>query len=148
MTYTAIRPRRQRVYLPHFGNIINEFLNTSVQDVVTNGNKSITNPAVNVYSDEDKYVLELAVPGHTKKDINITIEEDIVQIQSNKESNQLEGQFRLREFNYSGFERKFRLPETVDQAKISATFKNGVLTLTLHKKEEAKPQPAKTITIK
>ena len=148
MICTTRRPRVQKVYMPHFGNIINEFLNTPVQDVINNGGKNITSPAVNVITEDDKYVLEMAVPGHVKKDISITIEDDVLMVKSNKEAGKIDGEFRLREFNYSGFERSFSLPETVDQNKVEAAFKNGILTLTLLKKEEAKPQPVQTISIK
>tara|TARA_B100000497_G_scaffold127480_1_gene169440 strand:+ start:376 stop:828 length:453 start_codon:yes stop_codon:yes gene_type:complete len=150
MNCTTRRPARsQRVYLPHFGNIVNELLNTPVNHVVKNATKNATTPAVNVIKAEDRHIVELAVPGHSKKDINITIDNDILTIKSIKEKNSKESsEFRLREFDYTGFERSFTLPETVDQSKVDATFKDGLLTLTLLKKEEAIPQPAKTIKIK
>ena len=52
-----------------------------------------------------------------------------------------------REFSYSSFQRSFALPNTVDAEKISASYKDGVLHLTIPKKEEAKEKPARTIKI-
>jgi len=150
MNCTTRRPvRTKNVYVPHFGNIVNEIFNTPVSQVVRSGRNNTSTPAVNVIKTDDDYTLELAVPGHAKGDIKITLENDVLTIASTKEKTLAEGtEFRLREFNYNGFERAFIIPDTVNQEKVEAAFKNGVLTLTLTKKEEAKPQPAKTIKIK
>ena len=147
MIYTR-RPKTQKVYFPNFGNLLNEFINTPVNDAIRNSSKNTSSPAVNVIKSDENYILEIAAPGHAKKDINITIDKDVLLIASKKEANNIEAEYRLREFNYAGFERRFTLPDTVDQNNVDATFKNGILSITLAKKEEAKPQPAKTITIK
>lgn len=55
--------------------------------------------------------------------------------------------YTRREFNYNEFSRTFRLPKTIDTTKVEASFNNGILVLTLAKKEEAKEQPARKIEI-
>lgn len=150
MNCTTRRPSRaQRVYLPHFDNIVNEIFHTPVSHTVKKRSNKTTTPAVNIIRAEDKHILQLVVPGHSKKDINITINNDVLTIKSIKEKTVSENsEFRLREFDYTGFERSFTLPETVDQNKVEAIFKDGLLTLTLAKKDEAIPQSTKTIKIK
>jgi len=58
-----------------------------------------------------------------------------------------EGEYTKREFSYQSFLRTFTLPETVDAEKISAVYENGILKITIPKKEEAKVKPARTIDI-
>jgi len=148
MICTTRSPRTQAVYFPHFGNLVNEIFNTPVSEAVRNGGRNVSSPGVNVSENDDRFILELAVPGHAKKDISITVDNDIMTIKSNKSTDADAVDYRLREFNYAGFERTFVLPDSVDQSKVDAKFSNGVLSITLDKKEEAKPQPARTITIK
>jgi len=108
-------------------------------------------PAVNIEEKEDKYSLEMAAPGKSKKDFNIELDNDLLTISSEvKEENQTEDKernFTRREFSYESFKRSFTLPETIDTSKIKATYKNGVLTLDLPKREEAKTQPKRMIDI-
>jgi len=148
-TQYSTRPRRSRANFPHFGNIVNEFLNTAVGDVVNQSdNKKFTNPATNVINYDDRFVIEMAVPGFSKKDVNITFEEDRLTVKSQRESEKSELNYRLREFNFTDFSKSFRIPESVDRDGIQASFESGILTITLNKKPEATPQPPKKITIK
>ena len=55
--------------------------------------------------------------------------------------------FTRKEFKYANFKRTFTLPDTVDTGKIEANYENGILNITIPKKEEAKPVPARTIEI-
>ena len=86
----------------------------------------------------------MALPGYGKKDVEIKIEKELLIIASQKES-ATEANFRLREFNFGKFERKFHLPKNIDTDSVSASFKNGILALTLAINPEAK---AKSISIK
>ena len=108
-------------------------------------------PAVNIEEKEDKYILEMAAPGKSKKDFNIELDNDLLMISSEiKEENQTEDKernFTRREFSYESFKRSFTLPETIDTTKIKAAYKNGVLSLDLPKREEAKTQPKRMIDI-
>jgi len=66
--------------------------------------------------------------------------------EAKKEENAIS--YRLREFNYAGFSKSFRLPEEVDTDKVTASFDNGVLSISLDKKEEALPVAPRTVEIK
>jgi HSP20 family protein len=147
MTRTTCRPAAKVYYRPDFNNFINEFLNTAVGDVVQKADKKhFTNPAVNVVQYDDRLELFMAIPGFAKTDVDITIDNDTLTVKSTKEEAQ-EGTYRLREFNYGGFTKSFKLPEYIDSANISAHFENGIIKITLNKKKEAVPQPPKKITI-
>lgn len=111
-------------------------------------NRSQGVPAVNIKETNKNFVLEMAVPGMRKEDFSIEVEKEILTI-SSQEKEEKEGKeevkeekYHLREFNTPSFKRSFRLPENlIDTEKIEASYTNGVLTLTLPKKEEVKIQP-------
>ena len=110
-------------------------------------------PAVNVKETDDQFDLELAVPGMSKADFNIEIDADVLTISSekkvskeSKEDNK-EGRFTRREFRYNAFKRSFNLPDTVDNTNIVANYVDGILSVVIPKKEEAKPLPARKIDI-
>lgn len=107
-------------------------------------------PAVNVKETDDQFELELAAPGKSKSDFNIEIDADILTIsaeQKEVKEEEAEGRFTRCEFRYNGFKRSFTLPESVDVAKIAANYVDGILSLVIPKKEEAKPQPARKIDV-
>ncbi len=129
--------------------IFNEVLNTSVNEVMNNTAPSAIRPAVNIAEQADAFILELAIPGLSKEDIQINVENDLLKVSADKKVENVEGtKIRKREFNFNKIERTFRLNEKIDQSKIAATSNNGVLTITLTKKEEAKKQGPKTISVK
>jgi HSP20 family protein len=138
---------------PAWSNFFNDFFNRDWMDW-TNRNFSETNttlPSVNVKESEDGYEVDMAAPGLGKKDFKIELNHGILTISSEKkdESETKKGQqFTRREFSYQSFSRSFNLPHTVDSEKISAKYDNGILKVTIPKKEEAKPKPAKTIEIR
>jgi len=97
-------------------------------------------PATNITEDEKAFYLEMAVPGFSKKDIKISIEKDMLKIFSErtKEENNQEQNYRVREFGQSDFCRTFNLGEHIDQDNIKAEYKDGILSVTLPRKEEVK----------
>ncbi|SDG61672.1 Hsp20/alpha crystallin family protein [Psychroflexus sediminis] len=110
-----------------------------------------TLPSVNIKENEDKFGVEVAVPGFDKKDFKIELNNNELTISSEKkeEHEKEEGErYTRREFSYQSFRRSFTLPNTVDGDKISAQYKNGVLYVDIPKREEAKPKPAREISIK
>jgi|SRR5690606_25664018 len=110
---------------------------------------SYTLPKVNIKEDENGYQLELAVPGIAKEDFKIKLDQDILTVYSDKkeEEDKDKAVYRRLEFSYQAFQRKFNLPEDTDKEKISANYVNGILSIQIPKKEEAKPQPPKSIEI-
>lgn len=105
-------------------------------------------PAVNIIETDDDYRIELAAPGLGKEDFQLNVENSILTIAAKKELEKKEGEkFTRREFNYNNFTHTFSLSEVIDLERINATVNHGILVVTLAKKEEAKPQPAKKIEI-
>lgn len=132
-----------------FPSLFNDFFNDSVNrwsyDAAT-----YNMPAVNIAETTDYYKIELAVPGLSKEDIKINIDDHKLTISAEKEQqeNENNSNYYRKEFNYSNFKRSFTLPEyEVDEDKIEANFENGVLSMILHKREEAKPKPPRNIAI-
>ncbi len=132
------------LYFPHFGNIFNEFMQSPFDQVLKETDKYVNRPLANIHEFEDRYEIQLALPGISKSDIDLQIEKDVLTIKGVK-SEETEKNYHLREFNYEGFERKFRLSEVADRSSITAEFKNGILHVGIPKLEELKP---KSITIK
>ncbi|GHA43805.1 heat-shock protein [Salinimicrobium marinum] len=108
-------------------------------------------PAVNIHETDDNFTVAVAVPGKTKEDFNIELDNDVLTISSEeKKENEVSennGKYTRKEFSYSRFKRAFSLPESVDGEKISAAYNNGVLEINLPKKEEAKVQAKRMIEI-
>lgn len=99
-------------------------------------------PAVNVVEREHEFEIEMAAPGLTKKDFNITIEHGTLTVTVEKEeaSEQTDRNFARKEFNYTNFIRSFNLPDTVKTDQVDAWYNNGILKLVLHK-ENVKVKP-------
>jgi HSP20 family protein len=115
--------------------------------VLTNRNNSM--PAVNIREDEKNYFLDLAIPGIDKKDLKIDINEDVLTISSETKNEKEESKdgYKRKEFSYSSFCRSFYIPENAEREKIDATYKDGVLTVTLPKQEVEKNKITREIKI-
>ncbi len=108
-------------------------------------------PAVNVTDNENNYVVSLAAPGLKKSDFKIDVNGNMLTISSEKEESKedKESKYTRKEYSYSSFSRSFTLPEEVNKEKIDAVYEDGVLKLTLPKKEEVKKTAAtKHIAVK
>ena len=105
-------------------------------------------PSVDIEEAEDKYVIKADLPGVDKKDINVKLENGVLSIRGEKQTEKETGkdtkQHRTERF-YGTFARSFTLPEAVKADKVDASYKDGVLLLAIPKAEEAKP---KSIDIK
>lgn len=106
-------------------------------------------PPVNIKETDGAYVIELMAAGLKKEDFNIELDNELLTISSEvkTENNSDEGKFTKREFSYSSFRRSFTLPETVKGEDITASYENGILRISLPKKEEALPKPKRVIEI-
>lgn len=138
---------RKRVYNPAY---LNDFFGKDLLTSFFNDGADYSTPAVNFKETEKHFTIEVAAPGLNKDDINIKIEKDVLSISSEVESkNETEenDHFMRREFNFQSFNRSFKLPETIDQEKIKASHKNGVLSVELPKIDEAKLKNTKVIKI-
>ncbi len=128
--------------------MMDDFFTRSISEFM--GSDFVMNiPSVNVKETSDYYLLELAAPGLEKDDFNIQVVDEVIKISAEKqvEENSNDEKFNRREFNYASFSRSFPLPEAVNTESIVAGYENGILKITLGKKEEAKPIPPKRIDI-
>jgi len=125
-----------------FPSLMDELFLENKLDVPNYENFSI--PAVNIQEKNTNFVVQLAVPGLSKENFNIEVENEILKISAevaseNEENNtENETKFTRKEFNFSSFRRSFTLPENVNVEDVNATYNNGVLEITLPKKEEEK----------
>lgn len=126
---------------------INRLMNGLANDFFSELKPTSTRPQYNVVETKDDFKLEIAIPGVSKKDIDLNVEKGLLNIKVNKEAN-TETKFIRKEFNYLSFDKNFRLPKSVETGNISAKMEKGILVVSLPKKEEAKEQPARNITIK
>lgn len=106
-------------------------------------------PLVNVFEEDEKFRIELAAPGLKKEDFKIKLENDVLSISSEQENKVEEANDNCtkREYSYSSFSRSFTLPESADKEKISAKSEDGILKISIMKREEEKVKPIREITI-
>ena len=108
-----------------------------------------TVPSVNIRETEESFELEVAAPGLKKGDFQLNLDHDVLTISSEKKDAQevKEGNWKKREFSYATFKRSFHLPETVDVDQIGARYEDGILHISLPKREEAKVKPVRMIEV-
>ncbi len=107
-------------------------------------------PAMNVKEHDKDFEIELASPGFEKKDFEITMNDDVLEVSAQKsvEEEEKEDDYTRKEFNYRAFRRSLQLPKTVDNSKdVKATYKNGILKLHLSKKKADKEKNKRKIEV-
>jgi HSP20 family protein len=106
-------------------------------------------PAADVLENAQEIQVRVDLPGHDPKDLQVKVEDGTLSIQSERKQEQgrPEGDYLRSERSYGAFARSFALPATVDPSKVEARYENGVLTVTLPKREEAKPKKI-TVAVK
>ena len=102
-------------------------------------------PPVDVYEDAQQLVLKLEVPGIKQEDLDVRVENQTLTVKGERkfEKDEKEENFHRIERRYGTFTRTFTLPQTVDTNAVKASYDNGVLTVSLAKKEAAKPKQVK-----
>lgn len=151
--FTMTLARLSNNWIPSVPSFLDRFFEGDVMDWNTwnfAGSNS-TLPAVNVKENDNEYLIEVAAPGLKKNDFSLHYENGRLTISSEKkeEKEEKQGEKITRcEFSYQSFQRSFSVPENVVNAdKISAKYDEGILHVTLPKREEVKPKPAKEIKI-
>lgn len=133
--------RREDIFRPfrelqrEIDRLFDDFFRTEVRPV-----KEFFAPDMDVYETDNEVVIEVEIPGIDRKDVKITVEENILKISGEKkvEREQKGKNYYYVERSTGKFERAIRLPDYVDVEKIKAEYKNGVLTIKVPKKEERK----------
>ena len=117
--------------------LFNNFLkNDYHENYVSNGGIS---PATNVFETEKEFKVEVVLPGFVKEDLQLNVHKNVLTVKVEKEEKENDETYKYahREFSAKSFEKKYRLPKSVDADNISAKFENGILNIELPKKEEA-----------
>ena len=120
----------------------------------SNRNYSLTNttlPSVNIKESPDEFKVEVAAPGFDKGDFKLELDHDVLTISSEKQTEKEtkeDEHFSKREFSYQSFSRSFTFPYSADSERIDANYENGILRVSIPKKEESKPKPSRMIEIR
>lgn len=145
--------RQNATLFPSLPSLLEDFFNHEwVDSTLANGYYSATLPAVNVQETNDDYLIEVAAPGMKRDEFKVELDNNVLTISSDREEKHEQQDetrgYTRREFNYQSFQRSFTLPENkVEGDKISARYVDGILHITVPKKEEAKVKPVKQIAI-
>jgi HSP20 family protein len=125
----------------HFGRIFNELFERSAQE----SNLTTWGPAVDIFENEHELLVKADLPDVDPKDLDIRVENNLLTIRGERkfEKKTNEGNYLRVERAYGSFARSFSLANTVNADAIKADYQNGVLSLTLPKREEAKPKQIK-----
>lgn len=131
--------------MPYFNDIFNDFFGNVVNPDLRSGSV----PQVNIRETDEGYHLEMAAPGLAKEDFKISIENEVLTVsgEKKKQTTEKNEKYTRKEFAYNSFMRSFTLPEIVDTEKIRARYENGIMTVDLPKKEEAKPKSPREIQV-
>lgn len=153
MTLARLGSDYRNSILPSLPSFIDRFFDGELMDWNSNNYSSSnsTLPSVNVKEDENEFKIEVAAPGLKKDDFKVDYDNGRLTISSEykNENEEKDGEkVTRREFSYQSFKRSFTVSQNVVNAeKISANYKNGILYISLPKREEVKPKPAKQIKI-
>ena len=137
MSLIRFSNRMPRLFDHFFDNDLIDWSNRNFSETNT------TLPAVNVKEKKDGFEIEMSAPGLKKEDFNVQLTNSVLTISCTKkeedETKDEDGRYTRQEFSYQSFSRSFNLPETVDHEKIDAKYEDGILTLSIPKKEEVIP---------
>jgi HSP20 family protein len=136
---TSLQDRVNQLFSQTFGG----FEGPGLEQPLTSANFL---PPVDIFEDEHNITLQAEIPGVKEEDLNVTLENNVLTITGERKFKEEEKKdnFHRIERRYGKFTRSFTLPASVDPQNVNATFENGVLNMTLPKREEFKP---KKITI-
>ena len=139
MTLIKWQPKPMNVF-DDMDTMIHSFFNTDWNFPVRDTRN--WSPAVDVKETDNSFVLTADIPGITKKDIKVNLANGKLSISGERsyETDQKNDNYHYRERRFGTFDRSFNLPETVDEENISASFKNGILSIQLPKHEVEIPK--------
>lgn len=140
------RIRRQDSLLP---SVWNNLFENSLFSHPLNGHSEFTVPPVNISEAEGNFFVELAVPGLKKDDFKINLDKNVMTISAEKTSQEEQSNvnYSKREFGYQSFSRSFTLPSSANLESVKAGYEDGVLKVTISKKDEAKVDAVRSISI-
>ena len=140
---------KRNSFVPSSTSLFDDFFSRDLFDwSKTEGNGLV--PRVNIKETDDGFAVDIAAPGMKKEDFHVELDNDMLTVSSEVSQDHEEEQknYTRKEFSYHSFRRSFYLPNTVELDKINARYSDGILSLWIPKKEEAKKKPARMISIK
>ena len=140
---------KRNSFVPSSTSLFDDFFSRDLFDwSKTEGNGLV--PRVNIKETDDGFAVDIAAPGMKKEDFHVELDNDMLTVSSEVSEDHEEEQknYTRKEFSYHSFRRSFYLPNTVELEKINARYSDGILSLWIPKKEEAKKKPARMISIK
>ena len=150
-TTLAKRPgRRLRSLSPFLGSPTGRFFRNDFLDLWDGDGFAETVPAMNIREEKTNYIVDMAAPGLKKEDFDIKAEENQLTISCDKDNEKKENgkeYFSMKEYDYSCFSRTVTLPEYAESSKIIAKYNNGILNLTIPKKQEGQQGSNKKINV-
>ena len=150
MTKLHIKPSREEFMVPFdslFDDIIQKTMPSFTDEFGVNFFGSNSYPKVDVVDHDDRITIEAEIPGLSKKEVSVDLEENILTISGAKQSKDESPEIKYirKELKRSSFKRSFKLGENINQKNVNADFNNGVLLITLPKKEPEKPKKIKIL---
>jgi len=138
---------------PTFPSFFNKFFEGDLMDWNSSNfaGTNMTMPAVNIRENNDEFLIDVAAPGMSKENFNVDYDNGRLTISSERKEEKEEKsdeKYNRKEFSYMSFQRTFTIAENlVNGEKIGAKYENGILHISLPKREEVKPKPARKIKI-
>jgi len=117
----------------------NKIQRYDTEEVLAQKNYRLAVPYSDIFAYENGYRINIDMPGVPKDKFSVKVDQDELLVKGEIDKT-VEKEYYFNEMNYSGYERTFVLPDDVDIDKIEASYNNGVLSITLNKKEEFKPK--------
>jgi HSP20 family protein len=141
MAITRWRPFRDMVSIQdEMNKLFDDFFGRPL--VRTEWTEGVWSPSVDVSEDKDNVIIKAEMPGVSKDDVRISVQDNVLTLKGEKkqEKEEKDKNYHRTERSYGSFCRSFQLPTTVKTDKIKASYKGGVLSVTLPKTEEVKPK--------
>ena len=104
------------------------------------GSGALASYPVDIHEHDDHLIVEAELPGFKREEINVTLEQGVLTIHAERSAEEKPGTPHLNERRFTRVSRSFRLGQAVDEAQVDATYEDGILRLTLPKREEIKPR--------
>lgn len=135
---------------PRFSNWVESLLSPELNTFWDDVPSRLKVPATNIREKDDEFVIEVASPGMKKSDFEVNVDNGVLSIgyEVEEKYEKEEERYTHREFGYNSFKRSFTLPDSVDGDKVSAKYHDGILFVSLPKKEEARKKPVRLIDVK
>ena len=150
MTKLRIKPSREEFMVPFdslFDDIIQKTMPSFTDEFGINFFGSNSYPKVDVIDHEDRITIEAEIPGLNREEVSVDLEEGVMTISGQKNSQDVDTSLKYirKELKRSSFKRSFKLGENINSKKINADFNNGILLITLPKKDPEKNKKIKIL---